>query len=124
LGNVISNLIKRCPKANESLKNGIPLFFTVLTYPGDIISPGAVEITIFSPLKCLISKLKPVKASTNVIFLSIYKSAPFLTKVECRSIFILTTRSPASIPGASSPSLEYKISCSCGTPGSKATYII
>jgi len=80
-----------------------------------------VLIIKLSPFKCLISKLKPDKASINVIFLSINKSAPFLLNTGCSPILILTTKSPAKIPGASSPSEVYNISCSLGTPGSNET---
>jgi hypothetical protein len=45
---------------------------------GEMISLGGVEIVMVLPSSVLISKLKPVSASSKVIFLEINKSAPFL----------------------------------------------
>ena len=82
-----------------------------------------MDITSCVPSKCLISKLYPVKASNKEIFLSMNKSAPFLVKIGCFFIIILTYKSPAIMSGASSPSPVSIQSCSWGTPGSNEYYI-
>lgn len=73
------------------------------------------------PFKWLISKLNPVKDSIKLIFFSTHKSAPFLWYTLWGFILILITKSPAKIPGASSPSPVKRISLPSGHPGSNAT---
>lgn len=103
-GNSTSNSTNKLPWLNASLKNGIPLCFTIFRVWWAIIYPGYVYTFTLEPSKCSNSKLNPVKASSNVIFFYKYKSAPFLLKSGCLSIIIRTYKSPAMIFGPSSPS--------------------